>query len=65
MDSKLEFSSGLCRFGATLPFSREYVLVSLKCDSVSGASELVMYCDNALASTSIMDTLKRSISSYQ
>ncbi len=62
MNNQLNFTEGIVRFGASLPFSGDCVLVLVKCDAISGASELVIYCDNAIASTSIMDTLKRAIS---
>jgi len=62
VDNELNLIEGAVRFGASLPFSGDYVLVLVKCNTISGASELVIYCDNAIASTSIMDTLKRAIS---
>jgi hypothetical protein len=65
VDNELNFIEGAVRFGASLPFSGDHVLVLVKCDTISGASELVIYCDNAIASTSIMDTLKRAISFFE
>ena len=58
---KKKWSNGICRFIGSLPASGKDVLVQIKCDRKTGAGEVTICCDSAMALSSLLAFLKSAI----
>ncbi len=56
-----KWKNNCCRFVGTLPASGKDVLVRIRCDENSGAGELAICCDSAMALNSLLAFLKKAI----
>ena len=56
-----KWKNNCCRFVGALPASGKDVLVRIRCDKNSGAGELAICCDSAIALNSLLAFLKKAI----
>ena len=61
--SSSSWKEGKLRLVGCLPASDELVYVLIECDKASGAGKIIVCCDHAVAVNSIMNDLKRAVSS--
>jgi hypothetical protein len=60
---KASWKEGKLRLVGGLPASHELVYVLIECDKASGAGKIIVCCDHAVAVNSILNDLKRAVSS--